>query len=521
MSSAGSFCLFQLPADLLEYLTLFFKGREAVAVLTTSSGFHGVFKRSVWNEINQKALAVQEPTRSAAFARYGRLVRRVYALFDAHLSLDIAFDWLQLFPNTVKFTSMIKAEFSAHQMQLNLDSIEGFHGLRDLRVVYINSSAPFDLDSLVKVIIERCRDRNKQRLLCVRLDFYDYEVNEPWSVVTTFAESLVPLSLNELRIALPYHPDMPAPRPEQLAALRPYLLAFSRFQPDDTQGQCVAVRNQRLFGSPNTSFPHLEWIHLNLCCSSADTCDYRNISPSNFPRLRMLYVNGNTCENMPVESENSALNKIVLQRWLTVETLSLNGHFLASTLEFVHGSYPKLETINMSIPRGMVDGSGTFKVNDVLALLPNLRDLTLRGQPGIVVDADWSPEAPLDFIVNSKLKMFTVFFSTISPRLVGLTFMFPVLSHLDFSRCKIANTEETVDVLKRVQQSAGSDGCSGSMVTEYRMSIFDDGTNWTTDLVLELVAAMPKLTKFSLGGNGQSILDAVKERYPHIKVSSW
>ncbi|KAI8866028.1 hypothetical protein GQ42DRAFT_159109 [Ramicandelaber brevisporus] len=75
--SSSHFRLLDLPADLLEYLALYFDGKEGVRVLTVSSAFHDVFARSVWSVLSQAAIDVAEPTRSDAYARYGRLVRKI------------------------------------------------------------------------------------------------------------------------------------------------------------------------------------------------------------------------------------------------------------------------------------------------------------------------------------------------------------------------------------------------------------------------------------------------------------
>src|SRR5437016_5005703 len=89
--------LFDLPLDLLELLTLYFKSKEAVGVLTVSSNFHDVFARSVWHTITRRTIDVAEPTRSSAFARYGHLVRSMDLFYELCSGFE-THNWIQLFP---------------------------------------------------------------------------------------------------------------------------------------------------------------------------------------------------------------------------------------------------------------------------------------------------------------------------------------------------------------------------------------------------------------------------------------
>ncbi|KAI8871251.1 hypothetical protein GQ42DRAFT_162141, partial [Ramicandelaber brevisporus] len=159
--SSSHFRLLDLPADLLECLALYFEGKEGVRVLTVSSAFHDMFARSVWRVLNRKAIDVAEPTRSDAYARYGRLVRKIdlvwsfYELFDLH-------NWLELFPNTTIFGASIHEEMSVGQKQLTFDAISGFHGLRAVELHMGSNQSPFDLETLAASLIARNKNSAKQ-----------------------------------------------------------------------------------------------------------------------------------------------------------------------------------------------------------------------------------------------------------------------------------------------------------------------------------------------------------------------
>ncbi|KAI8871419.1 hypothetical protein GQ42DRAFT_2548 [Ramicandelaber brevisporus] len=77
MNSQTHFRLFDLPGELVEYISFFFDASEAHELLTVSTAFHNLFARRLWWELDLRVFCLSEPTRSTAIARYGKLVRSV------------------------------------------------------------------------------------------------------------------------------------------------------------------------------------------------------------------------------------------------------------------------------------------------------------------------------------------------------------------------------------------------------------------------------------------------------------
>ncbi|KAI8870965.1 hypothetical protein GQ42DRAFT_154872 [Ramicandelaber brevisporus] len=75
MNEQTYFRIFDLPGELVEYVSFFFNFREAYKLLTVSSAFHDLFSRRVWWKLDSRVFALPEPTRSSAIARYSKYVR--------------------------------------------------------------------------------------------------------------------------------------------------------------------------------------------------------------------------------------------------------------------------------------------------------------------------------------------------------------------------------------------------------------------------------------------------------------
>ncbi|KAI8867589.1 hypothetical protein GQ42DRAFT_157787 [Ramicandelaber brevisporus] len=236
--------LLALPTELLEYLTLYFDSHEGYLLLTVSSSFHILFARSVWRVITRKTAAMPEPTRSAAYARYGRLVRKVDLYVQLHEPIELP-NWLALFPNTVKFGFDIREWMGSDQKQLIFDAISGLHGLRAVEVFIWTNRPPFDLDAIAKLLIARDKDHTKQSVRQLEIIFGDSTRSDSWIVLNRFVSEMDLLKLAKLRIRV--RTEGNDPTPAQFAALRPYLaeIPYGRFI--DEMNECHAMRNRNLF----------------------------------------------------------------------------------------------------------------------------------------------------------------------------------------------------------------------------------------------------------------------------------
>ncbi|KAI8873290.1 hypothetical protein GQ42DRAFT_152907 [Ramicandelaber brevisporus] len=151
------FRLFDLPLDLLELLTLYFEGSEAVKILTASSNFHEIFARSVWHTITRRTIDVAELIRSHAYARYGHLVRSIQLSREFYIELGL-YNWAQLFPNVTSMGLGIVYDMEDVVTQMFMDAIADLHGLRSLEIDMDSNVPPFDLETLARMSVARHRD---------------------------------------------------------------------------------------------------------------------------------------------------------------------------------------------------------------------------------------------------------------------------------------------------------------------------------------------------------------------------
>ncbi|KAI8866605.1 hypothetical protein GQ42DRAFT_165385, partial [Ramicandelaber brevisporus] len=453
--SSSHFRLLDLPADLLEYLALYFDGQEGVRVLTVSSAFHDVFARSVWRVLCREAVGVSEPTRSEAYVRYGRFVRRIdlarclYDAFDLH-------NWLELFPNTTDFGMDIREDMSAEQKQLVFDAISGFHGLRVIDLYMGSSQSPFDLETLGALLITRNHDRTKQPVRQIELRLSNNDHNEPWAAVHRFVDAVAVLSLESLRIEMDFGSET-RPTPAQFTALRPYLTGMPYGGIYNDGIDCYSQHNKNFFGmhgvpSAQPTCPLLTSIHLNVCCSSSDIYDYRDITPANFPQLTSLYIHVGTCPIHIEGMDNEALQRILNQHWPDMMRMNLHGTLHSSTIDTLVLYNSHLTSVTIDIGLGMADESGVFLVERALGPFPELWCLSLKCSGNITLDTQWIDDNNWEGIKSSELWEFDIDSATITAQVLRLMMMFPELDFIRFSECEVENETAAIATLKQVQE---------------------------------------------------------------------
>ncbi|KAI8871472.1 hypothetical protein GQ42DRAFT_177845 [Ramicandelaber brevisporus] len=305
------FRLFGLPLDLLELLTLYFEGKEAVKLLTVSSNFHEIFARSVWHTITVNTIRVPEPTRSSVFARYGHLVRSIN-LFNKLNSEFHLHNWAQLFPNTTSMVFEITPRMEDGDKQMLMDTIASLHGLRSLKIQMKINPLPFDLERLATVLVVRQRDPSKQSLRELIMFFGLKEDREEqdddaeeisWFRLSSFVQALSPLRpLIKLQIDMRGYPDLAAPTPVQMAILRPHLSGIPAFSEIEAQDGCTALRNRQLFSPSGTRddplvFGQLDTLRLRVCCASSHLFDYSDFTQAKFPVMDSMVITGNECSH--------------------------------------------------------------------------------------------------------------------------------------------------------------------------------------------------------------------------------
>ncbi|KAI8872686.1 hypothetical protein GQ42DRAFT_62885 [Ramicandelaber brevisporus] len=532
--SSSHFRLLSLPADLLEYLALYFDGKEGVRVLTVSSAFHDVFARSVWRVLRRKAIDVAEPTRPDAYARYGRLVRKIdlagyfYRAFDLH-------NWLELFPNTTVFGMDIYGRMSAEQKQLIFDAVSGFHGLREININMVTNQSPFDLEAFAASLIARSHDRAKQPVRQVELRFSDGKYSEPWAAAHRFVDTVAVLSLESLRVNMDIGLEKP-PTPAQFIAVRPYLVCLPSRGIYESGIDCFGEHNRNFFGMDGVSniqpmCPLLPRIRLKVCCASSNVYDYSDITPVNFPQLESLDVMTHVCTNHAIGNEDTALQNILNQHWSSVTEMRLYGALNSRAVDdaFLYNSH--LTSIDLEIRPGTADESGVFLIERVLAPLPALSSITLTCRDDITVDTQWSDVNHWERIKSSKLLDLQIDSANINVRMLKLTLMLPTLENIRLSECVVDNESAAIDMLKQVQEDKAvrnSDADDDDVDNRYPCSVtelyisddYGEVPFWSCDLIIAFVAVMSQLESVYLNWYSEDIFTAVRERFPNIEVSN-
>ncbi|KAI8867204.1 hypothetical protein GQ42DRAFT_60077 [Ramicandelaber brevisporus] len=520
MSSVDYFRVVDLGQDLLEYLTLYFDSKESHPLLFVSTIFHDVFARSVWRVINRRTIDMAEPTRSAAFARYGRLVRsinlrmQIYHLYETH-------DWSELFPNTTKLIFNVDEWLDKECKDSFFDAITTLHGLRSVDILIEDNYPPFNVEHLAKALIKRNQDRSNEPVHRLDIAFADHLYNETWRVAHDFVKDVEPLNLTELRVRMRAGDDCPTPA--QFAALRQYLTETSRYNLYSDTADCFVHANRNLFspsGSANEPlvFPQLQRFGLRTCCSSPDICDYSDFTPAKFPSLYSLELDAWYCPNMADGNELEVAKQIVLQHWPKLEHLTLGRPIGDDFLGRIFEYHPKLSLFNTRLSHEMLAYSSAFKIERILKSLPYLNTLCLDGQRDIILDTEWTTGRDMERIATCNLNYMEFSYMQLSSRLLDFLLRLPKLVSLRLWDAVLADNDTAISVLKQVQAGKGCEhGCG---IKDLYLSIVNVEESWPTNLVLELVAAMPQLEKMSLHGSGvAATVKALCERFPHLSVN--
>ncbi|KAI8873148.1 hypothetical protein GQ42DRAFT_176677 [Ramicandelaber brevisporus] len=524
--NSSHFRLLDLPADLLEYLTLYFDGQEGVRVLTVSSAFHDVFAHS--------AMGIAEPTRSDAYARYGRLVRKIdlerclYKAFNLH-------NWLELFPNTTVLRMDIREHMNTEQRQLSFDAISGLHGLRAVELCLTSSQTPFDLEAFATLLIARNKDHTKQPVRQVELRFSDNKYSEPWAAAHRFADTVAVLSLESLCIEMSAGLRSP-PTPAQFAAVCPYLVRLPYGGIYNGSIDCYIDHNRNFFGMHGASnaqpmCPLLTRIRLKVCCASPDIYDYRDIAPTNFPQLQSMIMETHVCTNRADGNDDAVLQKILNQHWPSVTELRLFGALHSNVVDAAFLYNPQLTSIVMNLGRGIADESGVFHIERVLAPLPEVSSITLACREDVTLDTQWIDGDNWESVRSSKLWDLNIEYATITVQMLKLMTMLPKFEYVRLSGCEIDNESAAIAMLKQVQEDKAprnnnTDG--GDVDGRYPCSLVSlNISNFTLEasfgsceLVLALVTVMSQLGLVGLYGFPGDTVDAVKERFPNIEVGN-
>ncbi|KAI8869489.1 hypothetical protein GQ42DRAFT_163372 [Ramicandelaber brevisporus] len=524
------FRLFDLPLDLLELLTLYLKSEEAVKVLTVSSNFHEIFARSVWHTITRETIGVAEPIRNSACARYGHLVRSIQLFNEFCLELGL-FNWEQLFPNVTSMTFDIVSYMEEDVKQTFMDAIASLHGLQSLEVYMDSNWQSFDLETLAKVLVARHRDPSKQSLRELTIafktaqynrDYNDEEEEKLWPDLSAFVQTLSPLrpSIN-LKIDMGRYSCINVPTPAQMDIPRPHLTTTPSLDKVENEDGCVALRNRQLFSPRGTRddplvFGKLCVLRLRICCASPLLFDYSDFTPAKFPAMKWMNITEFECSHQAVEGVDSAMQVLLLQKWPKLKDLQVNGDGLTlSTLDTLIELNPQLTYLLARIRGNIGDTDNVFMLERVADRLPHLTTFVLNGAASMLVDSDWLQTACLVYIRSSKLRFISFSNFTLAPRLFEVLLTLPKLYTLSFWDCVLIEPKLVMNVFKKHRQTIKESAKVG--INKLTISTPEVNNNWSTELVLELIACLPHLKSFTTYGN-DALRNAIKEEYPHIRL---
>ncbi|KAI8873434.1 hypothetical protein GQ42DRAFT_152782 [Ramicandelaber brevisporus] len=412
VTTMSYFRLFDLPLDLLELLTLYFEGKEAVKLLTLSSNFHEIFARSVWRIIGRRVIDVAEPIRSSAYARYGHLV----------------------------------------DMETN--------------------RPPFDLETLATVLVARHRDPSKQSLRELTIVFgaaddeEEEEQDNPWTELSAFVQTLSPLRPSiklHIKVNRNYS-NVVIPTPTQMNILGPHLTNLPDIDSVEDEYGCVALHNRKLFSPSGTRddplvFGQPRTLDINVCCASPLMYDYSDFTPLKFPVMDTMTINENSCRHQTEEGAKPAIQTLLLQEWPVLKELKVYfGKLTFGTLDVLIEFNPQLTTLIMGIRCNSNDTDGVFMFERVAGRLPHLTAFDLSGDLSISVDSDWLQGACLADIHSSKLTSVSISKTMLKPRFFEVLLALPNLQDVSFWECVLIEPELVMDIFEEHRQSAKEGG---------------------------------------------------------------
>ncbi|KAI8872459.1 hypothetical protein GQ42DRAFT_72273 [Ramicandelaber brevisporus] len=522
-ATMSCFRLFDLPLDLLELLTLYFKSEEVVKLLTVSSNFHDIFARSVWHTITINTIRIAEPVRSSAYARYGHLVRSIDLIyseseFDSH-------NWAQLFPNTTSMSFDIISEMNDCDKQTFMNAIAGLHGLRSLKVNMETKIPPFDLETLATTLVARHRDPSKQSLRkltirCIIKEGVEDKQKKSWADLSAFVQALSPLrpSIN-LKIDMDSYGNMVVPTPVQMDTLRSHLSVLPSFGMVEDEDGCAALHNRQLFspsGTPDDplGFDRLGILDLYVCCASPLLFDYSDFTPLKFPAMDTMIICEDECSHQTEEGAGSAIQLLLTQKWPKLKYITVYGS--RSTLDPLNTLIdlnPQLTDLTIEVYRNTVDINGVFMLERVTGRLPHLAYLTLYGESSMLVDSDWLRTSSLVDIRSSKLGSISIHRTMLAPRLFEVILALSNLGSISFGKCVLPEPELVKMVFKKHRPTVKEYATVG--IRRLTIDTPTANNNWSLELILELIAALPHLESCIIYGD-TDLNKAIKKKHPRL-----
>ncbi|KAI8865968.1 hypothetical protein GQ42DRAFT_165789 [Ramicandelaber brevisporus] len=562
MNEQTYFRLFGLPGELVEYVSFFFNTAEAHKLLTVSRAFHDLFARRVWWKLDSRVFTLSEPTRSTAIARYGKLVRSIDIDDKVCSAIKPDIDNGASVYNTLSVFSGVTAlriDYSHnHLTSVGIqfrDIIMCFPSLYRLSIKIVSDKEPYDLVTLAHAINHR-QNSNMNPIEYLNLLYSVRNTDDPWARLANFVQ-MVSCKCG-MKIAItPWTGTRIHPSQSELQVLSKYFVISPDIDKREDTQFCCASLNRSLFWRPladfySRSYPQLRQLYVQTCCASTLTYDYSDITPSNFPSLQVIRINGHECSNMITHSYPPAWEKVLLQRWPHLNQLTLHINITCQQLLTILEYHRRLTTLSIWLQPKMLNKRRIFNVATILPLLPKLQGLFIHGNDNSKID--YSPDYDdSDMLAQSQLNTIWLFSLYHSSRVFKLIFSLPKLNKITINHCRfystgvteIANMDDSTDDPSEIDINSDDDSdddddgvddnlheelmatlnavsAKYSLINPCGITFFGlqikRGYNWPLGVTLEMIALMPKLRTLNLRSEVGEILIAIKERFPHIKV---
>ncbi|KAI8871081.1 hypothetical protein GQ42DRAFT_8382 [Ramicandelaber brevisporus] len=567
MNVQAYFRLFDLPYELVEYVSFTFKRHEAHKLLTVSSDFHSLFARRVWWWLDSRVFTLSDPTRSMAIARYGKLVRQIN-LYDGICSAirqDIKrgysiYDILSVFSGVTSLRIWLdQSRLASNGMQYK-DILICFPSLYMFDVEIEMDREPYDLVTLALAINHRQNNCNMNPIECLSVEYKVRDIDSPWSRLISFVQMVLENCVMKIEITPSFH-TLIIPSQSELQILSKYFVRTPDIAKKHDAQFCYATLNRSLFCKPlhlyNTcGYPQLRQLYVQTCCASSDTYNYCDFTPVNIPCLRKINIIGHECNNMISYLYPPAWKKVLLQNWPYLDELTLSVNMTCEQFVAVLEYNRKLIRLEIWLQPKMLDKNSIFNLATIFQLLPNLRCLWISSNHGMILD--YNPNYQDDDILARSQLTNTAFRGLhLSSRIYRFLYLLPTLYQIDVQRCKfystgigedtkidtfisdpnehgMTDTDENDDDDEEVDDdvalylefmamintiSARFSLNNTCCIKFFILDINWDDHNWPLDVTLEMIALMPNLRILYIIREANDLPKAVKTRFPHVIIS--
>ncbi|KAI8873954.1 hypothetical protein GQ42DRAFT_152289 [Ramicandelaber brevisporus] len=274
-----------------------------------------------------------------------------------------------------------------------------------------------------------------------------------------------------------------APTPAQMDILRPHLTRIPEFNINVNADRCMALHNRQYFSPSGTCddplvFDRLGMLDIDVCCASPPLFDYSDFTPAKFPLMRSMDIAEGICNHQVEEEEGagSAVQALLVQEWPELKDVRVFGSgFNLSVLDKLIKLNPQLTTLEEYFA----------------GRLPHLTKFIIYGGPSMQIDSDWLQAACFVDICSSKLTCVSICEIMLKPRLFEVLFALPNLREMIFRNCILTELELVMSIFKKHRQSSKEDATVG--ITRLTITNLRATGNWSAELMLELIAALPHL----------------------------